>query len=323
MLVYANRLQVHGDASESEVFRAIGGWLKEQLGFGLHPELLLSSGVHRGQRGELRSQLQIFSCYDGEPALCAWVLKHGDAAVRGRRWTVEVGVKKSAGTLEVSCVVKTDEGSTLVSAPVSASQPRVIQYIVNNVADAKEVAFTKAVPGEVLRTVGEDRALWRASPGCEPLSRRTLGRMLREVRPTPAHLRHQPSRRTDRGGGRVAWWGRNTRRSADLSGVEGAEPLASPLFPQRVGWLSHLTVAQASPAATRETLLTRCPRRRWPGRRGQAPRPLGRQPHGRRGRTGRPVTPWRRRRSSRAARFPPCPYPRRPAIVALRRSYGP
>ena len=35
MLVYANRLQVHGEASESVVFRAIGGWLKEQLGFGL------------------------------------------------------------------------------------------------------------------------------------------------------------------------------------------------------------------------------------------------------------------------------------------------
>ena len=162
MLVYANRLQVHGAASESVVFRAIGGWLKEQLGFGLHPELLLSSGVHNGQRGELRSRLHIFSCYDGEPALCAWVLKHGDAAVRGRRWTVEVGVKKSGGTLEVSCVVKTDEGSTLVSTPVSASQPRVIRYIVNNVADAKEAAFAEAVPGEVLWTIGEDRDSYRA-----------------------------------------------------------------------------------------------------------------------------------------------------------------
>ena len=162
MLVYANRLQVHGEASESVVFRAIGGWLKEQLGFGLHPAQLLSSGIHNGRRGELRSRLQIFSCYDGEPALCAWVLKHGDGAVRGRRWTVEVGVKKSAGTLEVSCVVKTDEGSTLVSTPVNASQPRVIRYIVNNVEDAEEVAFAKAVPGEVLRTVGEDRDSYRA-----------------------------------------------------------------------------------------------------------------------------------------------------------------
>ncbi len=62
MLVYANRLQVHGAASESVVFRAIGGWLKEQLGFGLHREVLRSSGVHHGQRGELRSRLQIFSC---------------------------------------------------------------------------------------------------------------------------------------------------------------------------------------------------------------------------------------------------------------------
>ena len=162
MLVYANRLQVHGAASELVVFRAIGGWLKEQLGFGLHPTQLLSSGVHNGQRGELRSRLQIFSCYDGEPALCAWVLKHGDAAVRGRRWTVEVGVKKSGETLKVSCVVKTDEGSTLVSTPVSASQPRVIRYIVNNVAAVKEAAFPKAVAGEVLRTVGEDRDSYRA-----------------------------------------------------------------------------------------------------------------------------------------------------------------
>ncbi len=162
MLVYANRLQVHGDASESVVFRAIGGWLKEQLGFGLHPELLLSSGIHKGQRGELLSRLQIISCYDGEPALCAWVLKHGDTAVRGRQWTVEIGVKKSAGTLDVSCVVKTDEGSTLVSSPVSASQPRVIQYIVNNVANAKEAAFAEAIPGEVLRTIGEDRDSYRA-----------------------------------------------------------------------------------------------------------------------------------------------------------------
>ncbi len=162
MLVYANRLQVHGEASESVVFRAIGGWLKEQLGFGLHPEQLLLTGIHNGRRGELPSRLQIFSCYDGDPALCVWVLKHGDVAVRGRRWTVEIGIKKSAGTLEVSCVVKTDEGSTLVSTPVSASQPRVIRYIVNNVADSKEITFAKTVPGEVLRTVGEDRDSYRA-----------------------------------------------------------------------------------------------------------------------------------------------------------------
>jgi len=162
MLVYANRLQVHGDGSESAVFRAIGGWLKEQLGFGLHPEQLLLSGERTGIRGQRQSRLKIVSCYDGEPALCAWVLKHGDDDVRGRRWTVEIGARKSSGTLDVSCVVKTDEGSTLVSTPVSASQPRVIRYIVNNVENATDAAFAEAVPGEVLRPVGEDRDSYRA-----------------------------------------------------------------------------------------------------------------------------------------------------------------
>ena len=163
MLVYANRLQLHGVDSESTAFKAIGGWLKEQLGFGLHPDQLRSDGEYRGQRGEQRSRLRIFGCYDGEPALCALVLKHGDADVRGRQWTVEVGVKKSAGTLEVSCVVKTDERSTLVSSPVSASQPRVIRYILTNVASNKwDVAFAKAVPGQILRPVGKDRDSYRA-----------------------------------------------------------------------------------------------------------------------------------------------------------------
>ena len=163
MLVYANRLQLHGADSELVAFKAVGGWLKEQLGFGLHPDQLLSKGEYRGQRGEQGSRLRIFSCYDGEPALCAWVLKHGDGDVWGRQWTVEIGVKKSTGVLEVSCVVRADDRSTLVSSPVSASQPRVIQYILANVASNKwDAAFAEALPGQILRSVGQDRDSYRA-----------------------------------------------------------------------------------------------------------------------------------------------------------------
>ena len=150
MLVYANHLRVQGTDAERAVSKAIGGWLKEQLGFGLRPDQLKQDGEHNGHRGEHRSQLRIHACYDGEPALCAWVLKHADEDVRGRQWIVEVGVKKfAAEPLEVSCVVKTDERSTLVSNPVSASQPRVIQYIVKNVLSAKNADFADAVPGEI------------------------------------------------------------------------------------------------------------------------------------------------------------------------------
>ncbi len=162
MLVYANHLRVQGADVELAVFRAIGGWLKEQLGFGFHPDQLKQDGEYNGRRGENRSRLRIHECYDGDPALCAWVLKHADESVHGRQWIVEVGFKKFAGTMEVSCVVKTDERSALVSSPVSASQPRVIRYIANNVLDAKDADFTDAEPGEILRTVGHDLDSCRA-----------------------------------------------------------------------------------------------------------------------------------------------------------------
>ena len=111
--------------------------------------------------------------------------------------------------------------------------------------------------------------------------------------------------------------------SEGVVGDRRGKPLASPCVLPRVGWLSHLTVAQASPAATRETLPVRRTKRRWPGRRGQAPRPLGRQPHRRRGRTGRPVILGDGGALPAPPAFRPTRTPRRPAIVALRRSYGP
>ena len=90
------------------------------------------------------------------------MLKHGDEDVHGRQWIVEVGVKKLAGTLEVSCVLKTDEHSTLVSEPVSASQPRVIRYIISNVVSSKNADFADTVPGEILKPVGDDRDSYEA-----------------------------------------------------------------------------------------------------------------------------------------------------------------
>jgi hypothetical protein len=162
MLVYANHLTFEGADAEQAVLKGIGGWLKEQLGFGLHPDQLKEDGEFTGHRGEQRSWLRVFGCYEGEPALCAWVLKHAAEGVRGRQWIVEVGVKKFGGVLEMSCVVKTDEHSTLVAAPVSASQPRVIRYVVNNVLATKDASFAGVVPGEVLRSVGEDTDSYRA-----------------------------------------------------------------------------------------------------------------------------------------------------------------
>lgn len=49
-----------------------------------------------------------------------------------------------------------------MSSPVSASQPRVIQYIANNVLSVTNADFADAVPGEFLRTIGRDRDSYEA-----------------------------------------------------------------------------------------------------------------------------------------------------------------
>jgi hypothetical protein len=162
MLVYANHLSFEGAGAETAVLKGIGGWLKEQLGFGLHPDQMKKDGEFNGTRGDVRSWLRVLGTAEEEPELYSWVLKFPDDTVRGRQWIVEVGVKGLGGRLDLSCIVKTDEHSTLVASPVTASQPRLIRYVVSNIQAAKDADFASAVPGVAIKSVGEDRDSYRA-----------------------------------------------------------------------------------------------------------------------------------------------------------------
>ncbi len=161
MLVYANHLSFRGAGAKDAVFKGIGGWLKEQLGFGLHPDQLRAPGEFDGTRGEGRSWLRILATAEEEPELYSWVLRCPDSDVRGRHWITEIGLKSARGTLELSCVVKTDEASTLVASPVMASQPRIIRYVVNNVMRAEHADFANFVAGVRPFTIGQDRDSYR------------------------------------------------------------------------------------------------------------------------------------------------------------------
>lgn len=162
MLVYANHLSFQGAEAEAAVFKAVGGWLKEQLGFGLHPDQLKRDGEYDGYRGAVRSWLHIYATEGDEPRLYAWVLRFADENVFGRQWIVEAGVKAFGETLELSCVVKTDESSTLVAEPVTASQPRLIRYVVNNVRQSMGASLGGAVAGVDIKRVGESVDSYRA-----------------------------------------------------------------------------------------------------------------------------------------------------------------
>lgn len=163
MLVYANHFKFQGAGAEAAILRAIGGWLKEQLGFGLHPDQMRKEGEFNGYRGEKRSWLRVYATDEDEPELYAWILKNPDDIVHGRQWVTELGFKKYAGDIELSCVVKTDEHSILAAKnPVMASRPRVIAYIVNNVRSAPDASFASSVCAVDVKQVGADLDSYRA-----------------------------------------------------------------------------------------------------------------------------------------------------------------
>ena len=162
MLVYANNLTLYGPGAEDTVFKAIGGWLKEQMGFGLHPDQLRKDGEFNGTRGDVSSWLRVLATAEEDPKLYSLVLKFPQENLRGRLWIVEVGVKIQGERLDLSCVVKTDEHSTLVASPVVASQPRLVRYVANNVQEVKDASFAASVPGVEVKTVGEDADSYHA-----------------------------------------------------------------------------------------------------------------------------------------------------------------
>lgn len=160
MLVYANRLIFQGNGSENAVFKAIGSWLKEQLGFGLHPKQLKQDGDFSGFRvnpvtdSRVPSWLRIYAAVEGELQLYAWILKNDDDSTFGRQWVTELGLKRNPDGIELSCVVRTEESSTLVTAPVSASRPRVIKYVAGNIERASDAHFAPETEGVSVKTVG-------------------------------------------------------------------------------------------------------------------------------------------------------------------------
>ncbi|MGH9414121.1 MAG: hypothetical protein ACRD0Y_10340 [Terriglobales bacterium] len=157
MLVYANHFVVLGEKAPEAIFKAVGAWLKKQLGRGLRPDQLRSAGEFEGERdrGGAKSYLRIYADVSASPELYAWVLKHPDEQARGRQWSTEIGLEVNEGTCTFSCVLETDDPSTLTGAqPVIASQPGVVAWAVRNIIACAH--FDDSVPGLSPLSAGAD-----------------------------------------------------------------------------------------------------------------------------------------------------------------------
>lgn len=162
MLVYANHFTFRGSGAEDAFFRALGGWLKEQLGFGLHPAQLRQPRTFQGQLHGVHSFLRIHLSEETEPKLYSWVLTKQDEKVQGRQWIAEIGLKVVGEEFEFSCVLRIDQISTQVESPISASRPRIITYIINNIRNSDTAEFGSQTIGLSVKHVGDDISTYQA-----------------------------------------------------------------------------------------------------------------------------------------------------------------
>lgn len=160
MLVYANELDIVGANPALQVLRAVSGWLSEKLDQRFVIRDITKPGEFSG--GSPRGWVRIDRASGEGFALYSWIMKHPDATVRGRQWVTELGLKDDeSGGAHFSCVVYTEEQSILVSDPVQASRPRVVNFVINNVEKEDGVAFAPGSIGSLLKSVGEDTDSYR------------------------------------------------------------------------------------------------------------------------------------------------------------------
>lgn len=162
MQVYANSFTIEGPGAYRAVVGAIHGWLKRILDMDLTLQDITKAGEYSNKYNELHPWLRSYVSTDGSPALYAWRLKHTDSRVLGRQWITEIGLTVTDNIIDFSCSVFTEELSTLVTDKIDATRPRVISYILKNIASTPDASVAKGAPGiniKYISTEDDFRAL--------------------------------------------------------------------------------------------------------------------------------------------------------------------
>ena len=151
MLVYANAFRVKREVTPEQILSTIARW----LGTSRHeiPRVtvaeLLSDGRFRFKSG---ATVEITTT-DGSPNLYSLRYRHSDNQVAGREWFSEIGVEHSGDRpCEVSVVVRTDEISSRVTTPITASRPGFVSLL------ASSSFLDELTPGLDVKTLDGEHA---------------------------------------------------------------------------------------------------------------------------------------------------------------------
>ena len=157
MLIYANSFWFEPTGGPAEIIHLVAKWVgqrsrssvaSERLAYGIR-ELKLRDGstLTSNTTGSLVGEVVY-------PYLFSAQLSHRDDTVSGRKWITEVGLRQdSAGKpVECSLVLKTDEVSARVTAPIQVTRPKLVEQLIKTCNPATET------PGLKVKTLDENSA---------------------------------------------------------------------------------------------------------------------------------------------------------------------
>lgn len=153
MLVYCSKLTLSADGGSEKIIHQIARWMSRRgdtrvdvarLQKGVR-DLVLNKGQHvRAQTNQPSDVLPTTYPY----LFCAQ-FSHADTIVSGRRWVTEIGIRQFNEYEDIECsfLLKTDEISARVVAPIQVTRPQLVDDL------AKHCVPTSATPGISIKTL--------------------------------------------------------------------------------------------------------------------------------------------------------------------------
>lgn len=133
MLVYANKFGFEPEYGVEEIIQVIAAWAGRTAKAFVDPERLMR-GTNFSVNGYSITSWSTVNegGYIAPPLLFNFRFVHQDGKFKGRQWITEVGVRQREGSEVVECTVllKTDEVSARVIAPIKVTRPGLVTSLV-------------------------------------------------------------------------------------------------------------------------------------------------------------------------------------------------
>lgn len=134
MLVYANRFEFEPEEGVEQLIKIIASWTGRKARGYVDPARLIR-GISSLTIKEfaISSWSTIGSDEQATfPFLFSFRLVHQDEIIKGRQWITEVGVRQAeyGGLVDCSVLLKTDEVSAKVTAPIKVTRPKLVAELV-------------------------------------------------------------------------------------------------------------------------------------------------------------------------------------------------